>query len=84
MSNTTIIKERINALRGQLEKEGMAAAIINTGDPHLSEYIADHWKFREWLSGFTGSAGTLVVGLDWAGPSSSKQLEKRPDSPKAT
>ncbi|MBR6041620.1 MAG: aminopeptidase P family protein [Paludibacteraceae bacterium] len=67
MSNTTIIKERINALRGQLEKEGMAAAIINTGDPHLSEYIADHWKFREWLSGFTGSAGTLVVGLDWAG-----------------
>lgn len=67
MSNTTIIKQRISALRGQLEKEGLAAAVINTGDPHLSEYIADHWKFREWLSGFTGSAGSLVVGLDWAG-----------------
>lgn len=67
MQNTATIKERINALRELLKKEGMDAAIINTGDPHLSEYIADHWKFREWLSGFTGSAGSLVVGLDWAG-----------------
>lgn len=67
MSDTTITRLRLNALRSLLAEQGMAAAIINTGDPHLSEYIADHWKFREWLSGFTGSAGTLVVGLDWAG-----------------
>lgn len=67
MSNATVTKERIAKLRQLLINKGCEAAIVNTADPHLSEYIADHWKFREWLSGFTGSAGSLVIGRDWAG-----------------
>ena len=53
--------ERIVALRREMEKEGLDAWLTPSGDPHLSEYVADHWKCRAWLSGFTGSAGTLVV-----------------------
>lgn len=67
MSNNTTIKERIGTFREWMRLEGVSAAIVNTADPHLSEYIADHWKLREWLSGFTGSAGTLVVAETWAG-----------------
>lgn len=52
---------RLNALRREMQKEGMAAWLTPSGDPHLSEYVADHWKCRAWLSGFSGSAGTLVV-----------------------
>lgn len=55
------INERINALRAQLNKEGVAAFIVPSTDPHLSEYVAPHWQSREWISGFTGSAGTVVV-----------------------
>lgn len=61
------IKERIARLQQLLIADGLKAVIVNTADPHLSEYIADHWKVREFFSGFTGSAGTLVVGQDWAG-----------------
>jgi Xaa-Pro aminopeptidase len=46
---------------------GVDAYIITSADPHLSEYPAAHWKFREWISGFTGSAGTIVVTNDEAG-----------------
>lgn len=42
-------------------QEGIDAFIIPSTDPHLSEYVAPHWKSREWISGFTGSAGTVVV-----------------------
>lgn len=52
---------RLNALRREMQKEGMTAWLTPSGDPHLSEYVADHWKCRAWLSGFSGSAGTLVV-----------------------
>lgn len=55
------IKGRIEAFRGEMKKAGTAAAIIPQTDPHLGEYIADHWQVRRWLSGFTGSAGTLVI-----------------------
>lgn len=55
------IKGRIEAFRGEMRKAGVAAAIIPQTDPHLGEYIADHWQVRRWLSGFTGSAGTLVI-----------------------
>lgn len=55
------IKARIEAFRGEMRKAGVAAAIIPQTDPHLGEYIADHWQVRRWLSGFTGSAGTLVI-----------------------
>lgn len=56
-----IYNERIAALRNEMKKNEIAATIIPQSDPHQSEYIADHWQVRRWLSGFTGSAGTLVV-----------------------
>ena len=62
-----IIKERINALRATFGKEGIAAFIIPSTDAHMSEYVAPHWKAREWISGFTGSAGTVVVTCNKAG-----------------
>lgn len=55
------ITQRLSALRAQMKQSGLNAALIPQTDPHQSEYIADHWQVRRWLSGFTGSAGTLVV-----------------------
>lgn len=55
------IKERIALLREELRREHLSAFIFPTSDPHNSEYTADHWKGREWISGFTGSAGIAVV-----------------------
>ncbi|MBR5332352.1 MAG: aminopeptidase P family protein [Muribaculaceae bacterium] len=62
----TIFKERIDALRDNMKKCNVAVAIIPQLDPHQSEYLASHWQVRRWLSGFTGSAGSLVVTLDEA------------------
>ena len=61
------VKERIKRLRGMMQQQGIAAFIIPSTDPHISEYVAPHWQAREWFSGFTGSAGTLVVTRDEAG-----------------
>lgn len=61
------IIDRIALLRAQLLKRGFSAFIIPSTDPHLSEYVASHWKSRAWISGFNGSAGTAVVTLDSAG-----------------
>ncbi|TVR77288.1 MAG: aminopeptidase P family protein, partial [Saprospirales bacterium] len=61
------INERIAKLREWMHSESIQAAIIPSADPHMSEYLPDYWKTREWLSGFTGSAGTVVVGIDTAG-----------------
>ena len=57
------IEERLAWLREELQREHLSAFIFPTTDPHNSEYTADHWKGREWISGFTGSAGTAVVTL---------------------
>jgi Xaa-Pro aminopeptidase len=54
-------QERLFALRSAMSAFGIDAYIVPSADPHLGEYVADHWKFREWLSSFNGSAGTLVV-----------------------
>ncbi len=62
-----IIKNRIQGLRALFAKEEIQAFIIPSTDPHLSEYVAPHWKSREWISGFTGSAGTVVVTTNEAG-----------------
>lgn len=62
----TIFDDRINALREKMRANDIHAVIIPHVDPHQSEYIADHWQVRRWLSGFTGSAGTLVVTLNKA------------------
>lgn len=61
------IQNRIEALRQALTRNGLQAYIIPTTDPHLSEYPAPHWQSREWISGFTGSAGTVVVTMRKAG-----------------
>lgn len=61
------IQQRLSVLRDAMKKNGVAACIIPGTDPHASEYIADFWKEREWISGFDGSAGTAVVSLDAAG-----------------
>lgn len=60
------IKQRLDALRRQMSADGIDAAIVPQADPHMSEYISDHWQGRRMLSGFTGSAGDLVVTADKA------------------
>lgn len=61
------IKNRIHALRMTFNPNYIKAFIIPSTDPHLSEYVAPHWMSRQWISGFTGSAGTVVVTMDKAG-----------------
>ena len=61
------IKERMHALRMTFPPNYIKAFIIPSTDPHLSEYVAPHWMSREWISGFTGSAGTVVVLMNEAG-----------------
>lgn len=58
------ITERIGRLRQCLREQSLSAFIIPSTDPHSGEYVPDHWKTREWISGFTGSAGTAVITLD--------------------
>ena len=57
------INQRLEDLREVMRREHLAAFIFPSTDPHQSEYVADHWKSREWISGFNGSAGTAVVTL---------------------
>ena len=61
------IKDRIEALRKLMKENKMDAYIIPSFDAHQSEYVAAHWKSRQWISGFTGSAGTVVITQDDAG-----------------
>lgn len=58
---------KIKQLRQLMDTYGIEAYIIPNTDPHQSEYIAEHWKSMTWISGFTGSAGTVVVTKDFAG-----------------
>ena len=60
------IKERLTALRELMKENQLHAFIFPSTDPHNGEYVPDHWKGREWISGFNGSAGTAVVTLDAA------------------
>lgn len=62
-----VIVQRLKALRDFMKDKGLDAFIIPTTDAHLSEYPAPYWMSREWISGFTGSAGTVVVTLEKAG-----------------
>ncbi|MDH6355673.1 Xaa-Pro aminopeptidase [Dysgonomonas sp. PH5-45] len=61
------IVEHLKSLRTFMEEKGLNAFIIPSTDPHLSEYPATHWEARKWISGFTGSAGTVVVTREKAG-----------------
>ena len=57
------INQRLQDLREVMQREHLAAFIFPSTDPHQSEYVADHWKGREFISGFNGSAGTAVVTM---------------------
>lgn len=65
--NKQNIHDRISKLRQVLVEQDLTAIIIPSADPHLSEYLPEYWQARLWLSGFTGSVGTLVVTADFAG-----------------
>ncbi len=61
------IESRIRAVREVMAQEKVDALAVLTADPHMSEYLPSHWQARAWLSGFAGSAGTLVLTSDFAG-----------------
>ncbi len=61
----TVLK-RIAALRQEMREAGLAAYVVPGNDPHASEYMASHWCEMQWLSGFNGESGTMVVTLDEA------------------
>ncbi|MGK2897589.1 MAG: aminopeptidase P family protein [Burkholderiaceae bacterium] len=65
-TRTSTHRLRIEKVRDALQRHGLAAVLVPSSDPHLSEYLPGRWQGRQWLSGFTGSMGTLVVTLDTA------------------
>ena len=67
MEQDNKIKHRIAALRGFMKANDIAAFIVPSTDPHSGEYVPEHWESRKWISGFTGSAGTVVITQEAAG-----------------
>ncbi len=63
----TLIDNRIGALRAKMLEKSLDAYLIPSSDPHQSEYVNAHWKTREWISGFTGSAGLVIITQNHAG-----------------
>lgn len=61
------VPARLARVRQVMAREGVDALLVPSADPHLSEYLPGHWQGRQWLSGFHGSVGTLVVTADFAG-----------------
>lgn len=61
------VPARLARVREIMAGEGVDALLVPSADPHLSEYLPGHWQGRQWLSGFHGSVGTLVVTADFAG-----------------
>jgi Xaa-Pro aminopeptidase len=57
----SLIAPRLQALRARMQAQGWQAVLVPSSDPHLSEYLPERWQGRVWLSGFTGSSGTLLV-----------------------
>lgn len=64
---TDLINTRIAVLRQYMKEKGLQAFIVPSTDAHMSEYIPEHWNSRTWISGFTGSAGTVVITHNKAG-----------------
>ena len=70
LPETSSIPERIAHLRGAMAREGLAAYLVPSADPHLSEYLPGRWQGRQWLSGFTGSPiWSYVAGYPGPPPS---------------
>ncbi len=63
----TVIQQRVSQLRQAMQQHQIDAWIVPSADPHLSEYLPAYWQQRVWLSGFTGSVGTVMVTADFAG-----------------
>lgn len=61
------VPEKLEKLRELMRNRHVDALIVMSADPHMSEYLPDYWKARQWLSGFSGSVGTLVVTQKFAG-----------------
>ena len=61
------ISNRVARVRQVMRSEGVDALLVPSADPHLSEYLPGYWQGRQWLSGFQGSVGTLVLTADFAG-----------------
>lgn len=55
------VDERIEKLRKLMKERGIAGYIIADSDPHMGEYVSEHWRMRKWISGFTGSAGVVAI-----------------------
>ena len=62
-----MIKQRIEKIRDLMKEKNIYAYIVPSSDYHQSEYVGDYFKSREFMSGFTGSAGTLIISMDEAG-----------------
>jgi Xaa-Pro aminopeptidase len=65
-TRTSPYRLRIEKVRDCLKAQGLAGVLVPSSDPHLSEYLPERWQGRQWLSGFTGSMGTLAVTLEKA------------------
>lgn len=63
-TSPSLIRSRLDSLRSAMIASGADAVMLPSSDPHVSEYLPERWKSREWASGFTGSVGTLVVTPD--------------------
>lgn len=63
----SVYSSRLQQLRQVMQQAGVDAYVVFSSDPHLSEYLPDYYQGRAWLSGFTGSAGSVVVTADFAG-----------------
>ncbi|PWB31043.1 Xaa-Pro aminopeptidase [Pseudomonas sp. SDI] len=61
------VRVRLQQMREVMRQEGVDALLVPSADPHLSEYLPEYWQGRQWLSGFHGSVGTLVLTADFAG-----------------
>lgn len=67
-SNTgAVVAQRLAQTRALMSRERIDAYLVPSADPHLSEYLPGYWQGRQWLSGFHGSVGTLIVTHDFAG-----------------
>ncbi|WP_210712147.1 aminopeptidase P family protein [Pseudomonas sp. MWU349] len=66
-STNGVVPQRLAHVRQLMNREGIHALLVPSADPHLSEYLPGYWQGRQWLSGFHGSVGTLIVTADFAG-----------------
>ncbi|MDC5044651.1 aminopeptidase P family protein [Acinetobacter baumannii] len=65
--NDLTVPEKLAKLRELMTNQSIDTLVVMSADPHMSEYLPDYWKARQWLSGFSGSVGTLVVTQNFAG-----------------